>query len=628
MGRAGCLNHILMKITHLIIHQFRSISHLELEVRDMLVVLGQNNHGKSNILRAVEYLLTSSLKAVDEDLFSQHPADEKELWVEAVFNSLTQAEATTFRRYVGNDGSVRIRKKTNFPAEGKPVTSYHGWLEEPVDEWLKASAAAALASREAIAATPLADLVPPTGRITQAMVKEAQDQYLLANAESLQFSYAMESGPLLGQASVASGVLPDFYLVPAVRDLSAESRTTSTTLFGKLLGHAVEQMALRDERFQRIRGELASLVRAFNGDAEGERPEQMTELESSIENELRDWGCRISIEVAPPELEKLFELGTDIKLDDGLKTSAGAKGHGLQRAVLFGLVKAWAKIVRNQRNNGQSAGARQASNSVVFAIEEPELFLHPHAQRTLASALRTLSGDPENQVLLCSHSTHFVDLDHYRDIAIVRKSNLTDGSKATQCMADLFEGTGTDDRKKRFHMASWVNPDRAEMLFAKRTIFVEGETEQAILPYLAQRMGCFSPDVSVIDCGSKHNLPLYVSIARAFDLDYVVVHDEDPVPSPIPADWDADKIREKQRTFDLNASIASAIQGSNGHSVVIQPDFEGFCGISRTQGKNKGKALAALDHFEALPTAGIPQAIKDLVTNLYQPAAANTHPRN
>lgn len=617
-----------MKISKLTIHQFRSICDVELDVRDMLVILGQNNHGKSNILRAVEYLLASGARATEEDLFSQCPDGDRELWVEAVFSNLTEAEANTFRKYVGSDGSIRIRKKTVFPTDGKPITGYHGWLEEPGDEWLKGASVSALANRDAIAATPLAAHVPDSGRITQAMVKDAQDQYIAAHRDEIEFSYTMEAGPLLGQNTVAAGVLPDFHLVPAVRDLSAESRTSGTALFGKLLGHAIEQMALRDERFQRIRTDLATLVRAFNGDAEEARPAQMSELESSIENELQDWGCRISIEVSPPELEKLFELGTDIKLDDGLKTSAAAKGHGLQRAVLFGLVKAWARIVREQRNSAEGNTTRQASNSVIFAIEEPELFLHPHAQRTLAAALRTFSGDPENQVLLCSHSTHFVDLDHYRDIAIVRKSNLTEGSKTTQCMTDLFEGDGRDDRKKRFHMAAWVNPDRAEMLFAKRTIFVEGETEQAILPYLAQRMGCFSPDVSVIDCGSKHNLPLYISIARAFDLNYVVVHDEDPVPSPIPAEWDADKVREKQRTFDLNASIASAIQGSNGHSVVIQPDFEGFCGISRTQGKNKGKALAALDHFEALPTTGIPQTIKDLVTNLYQTAAVNTHPRN
>ncbi len=584
----------------------------------MLVVLGQNNHGKSNVLRAVEYLLTSSVKGIPEDLFSHRQDHDLELWVEAVLSNLTEAERTTFQKYVGADGSIRIRKRTQFPADGKPITSYHGWLEEAEDEFLKGSAVGDLTTREAINETPLGALVPPTGRITQAHVKDAQARYIADHRDDLRFNYTMETSPLLGQNTVAAGVLPDFYLVPAVRDLSTESKTTSSALFGKLLGHAIEQMALRDERFQRIRTDLAALVRAFNGDAKEARPAQMTELERSIEDELREWGCRISIEVAPPELEKLFELGTDIKLDDGLKTSAAAKGHGLQRAVLFGLVKAWARIVRTQRNNGGDAGARQASNSVVFAIEEPELFLHPHAQRTLSAALRTLSTDAEHQVLLCSHSTHFVDLDHYRDIAIIRKGISADGSQVRQCLRELFEGEEIEDRKKRFHMASWVNPDRAEMLFAKRTVFVEGETEKSLFPYLAQRLACFSPDVSIIDCGSKHNLPLYIEIAKAFDLDYIVVHDEDPVPDPIPEGWNPDKVREKRHTFGLNSTIAGSLAGSNGRAVVIRPDFEGFTGISNGQASRKGKALAALDYFDARLTENIAADVSALIRSFYQ----------
>ena len=45
-----------MKITHLTIHNYRSVQHVELEVPEMLVLLGPNNHGKSNILTPLELL--------------------------------------------------------------------------------------------------------------------------------------------------------------------------------------------------------------------------------------------------------------------------------------------------------------------------------------------------------------------------------------------------------------------------------------------------------------------------------------------------------------------------------------------------------------------------------------------
>ena len=67
---------------------------------------------------------------------------------------------------------------------------------------------------------------------------------------------------------------------------------------------------------------------------------------------------------------------------------------------------------------------------------------------------------------------------------------------------DLFPGDDGKDRKARFNMAHWINPERAEMFFARRAVFVEGPTERVILPYLAKRLGVLDPEVSIIDCGS------------------------------------------------------------------------------------------------------------------------------
>ena len=208
-------------------------------------------------------------------------------------------------------------------------------------------------------------------------------------------------------------------------------------------------------------------------------------------------------------------------------------------------------MIKQRQEDGQVT-SRSASESIIFAIEEPELFLHPQAQRSLAVSLRQLSASDNHQVFLCSHSSHFVNLDHYQDIVIADKTSVRAGTAVRQCVEELFESDGLDDRKKRFHMAYWLNPERGEMFFAKKTIFVEGETEKSILPFLAQKLGCFNSDVSIIDCGSKHNLPLYITIANAFSLNYHVLHDEDRLPDFIPEDWNEDKIREKQRTFELN----------------------------------------------------------------------------
>ena len=608
-----------MKIVSITIHNFRSIRDCKLLCRDILILLGQNNHGKSNIISALEFALNPSVKPNKDDLFAFAAPDDNMIWVEVSFDQLTVQEKTTWKKYVKNDGTFCFRKTATFDDENKVGIKYNGYVSEPEEEWLRAHNAGNYTSRGKVSRTPLESHVPESGRLTKAIIETAQLMFIEEHREELNFNESLEQGPLLGQKNVAAGVLPKFFLVPAIRDLSDESKVKSTSLLGKLLTYALTEMTSQDSRFQTIEENIGELIEVLNVGSDSEdRPQQLIDLESSIEQELSGWNVRVSLEVTPPDISKIFELGTNIFLDDGLKTLANRKGHGLQRAVIFGLMKAWANVM-TRRDTASSANttARQASNSAIFAIEEPELFLHPHAQRSLDKALRILSQSNNSQVFVCSHSTHFVNLDDYRGIALIRKTSAEKGTSLIQCKKDLFEDEF--DRKRRFHMATWVNPDRGEMLFARRVAFVEGETEKSIFPFLAKKMGCHSEDISVIDCGSKNNIPLYVSIAKAFQLNYVVVHDEDPLPDPIPENWSTDRRRSEKHTFDLNDQIKDLV-GDSGSVTVLKPDFE-VCGrVSKSQGENKGKALAALDHFDKVEIEAIPRNIADAVRMIYMDA--------
>lgn len=611
-----------MKIASISIHNFRSIRHCDLQCRDMLVLLGQNNHGKSNVISALNFAFNSSERPDRDEFFAFADADDRTMWVEITFDRLTEQESTTWKKYVRADGKFRFRKTAKCDDEGKIVIAYNGYVSEPQEKWLKAGNAGNYTTRDVVSKTPLSAYIPKAGKLSRQKIIEAQQEYIDEHHANLIFQETLEEGPLLGQRTVAAGVLPEFFLVPAVRDLSDESKVRNTALFGRLLTFTVNEMTAMDSRFIDMQAKLGELIGCLNAAPDSEdRPTHLTALESAIEEELSDWDVTVSVEVTPPDISKIFEMGTDIHLDDGLKTLAARKGHGLQRAVIFGLMKAWAKTMRQSRVDSAVGGttARRASESVIFAIEEPELFLHPHAQRSLDEALRVLASNSNNQVFVCSHSTHFVNLDEYRGIALIRKDSAEKGTTVVQCTTDLFEGEDDDDRKHSFRMAAWVNPDRGEMLFARRVAFVEGETEKLVFPYLAKKLECRLGNVSIIDCGSKHNIPLYVDIARAFHLNYIVVHDEDPLPDPIPEGWNDDKKREKRRTFELNEKIQTLV-GESGSVAILRPDFEGCSGISRNQGQLKGKPLAALDHFDSVEPDNIPQLLAEAVHIIYQDA--------
>lgn len=609
-----------MRLQRLKVHNYRSIRDLDLECQTMVTLLGPNNHGKSNILSALEFGLSTSAKPSEADFFTHR--EEDVFWVEMTFCELTDQEKNTFKRYVHSDGKVRVRKTCRMK-DGGLDTAYNGWVEQPDEAWLRGENAGDYGSRDKIAATPLKELVPPDGRITKAMVEEAQRQYIQDHRAELHFTEALEENAFLGQKNIGGGTLPDFYLIPAIRDLTEEIKVKATTSFGRLLSRSIREMAERDERFIQVKDQLKALITSLNDRqaAVAGQPNELQVLEQGIEEELQSWGVKVNIEVTAPDIERVFELGTDLHLDDGIRTTADRKGHGLQRAVIFALLRSWAKALRAKPEGEQELAPRKQSESVIFAMEEPELFLHPHAQRRLAASLRDIATTPEHQVFLCTHSTHFVDLAHYQEVAIVSKEDPVAGSRLRQCTAELFAGERLAERKKQFQMAQWINPDRAEMFFARRVVFVEGETERVLLPYLAERLGLLDSDVSVIECGSKHNLPLYIAIAKAFQLSYLVIHDEDPLPDPIPADWGDDKRKAKQRTFELNAQIAGLVEAPLGAVEMLSQDFEQVSGVSKNQGERKGKALAGLEHFVGLDVDRIPERLKQVVQSAFPKGA-------
>lgn len=612
-----------MRICQLTIHNYRSIRHLELCCESLTVLLGANNHGKSNILSAIEFALNSGDKPNAGDFFSfRSGTEDQDLWVELTFDELTDRERKTWKRYILPGDLIRIRKSASLKESGGSETFYAGYAREFSQWWLRPDAIEKLTSKDEYENSPLKEY-PTKGKISKKAVEEAQSKYIEIHKDEIELGDPrLEVSPLFGVKTVAAGLLPEFYLIPAVRDLTEETKIKSTSLFGRLLSRAIKEMAEKDPRFSTLITHMKSLVDTLNraeAGGKGDRPAQLTSLEGSLDEELKGWGVSVEIEVLPPAIDKIFEMGTNLHLDDGVRTLAEQKGHGLQRAVLFALMRAWAKslLPRPDEAEALETKARVASDTIIFAVEEPELFLHPQAQRRLAKALEEIAGTPGHQVFLCSHSTHFVDLEHYKRVAIAYKPTAEEGTKVRQCLKELFEGADLEDRKKRFHMAKWINPDRGEIFFAKRVVFVEGETETTMIPYLAERLGVFDPEVSVIDCGSKHNLPLYVSIANAFEIPFIVVHDQDPVPDPVPPDWNTDKVKSKRETFALNATIRDAIKPSLGDAIVLCPDFEEVAGIPRSQGNRKGKALAALDHYSAIQPDQFPEALAEMVKTIY-----------
>ena len=61
-----------MKIENIIIKNYRSLKSIEINPQGILALVGQNNSGKSNILKALQLFFESSTKYVDDECFYDH----------------------------------------------------------------------------------------------------------------------------------------------------------------------------------------------------------------------------------------------------------------------------------------------------------------------------------------------------------------------------------------------------------------------------------------------------------------------------------------------------------------------------------------------------------------------------
>lgn len=209
-------------------------------------------------------------------------------------------------------------------------------------------------------------------------------------------------------------------------------------------------------------------------------------------------------------IDEKFVLKEMKNLSDTLTSEYVSKG--LYRTLLFELFRALAA-------ESKKIETSIIGNTMIF-FEEPELYLHPQAEKELYDCFIALSKLGV-QLYISTHSSNFISLKHYKSICIIRNSD--NGSRAFQFKGKLFSG----DEVKYFNMNYWINPDRSELFFAKKVILVEGQTDKIVLGYLSKKLGIFKYDYSILECGSKSIIPQFIKLLNAFKLPYIAIYDKD-----------------------------------------------------------------------------------------------------
>lgn len=232
---------------------------------------------------------------------------------------------------------------------------------------------------------------------------------------------------------------------------------------------------------------------------------------------------------------------------------------------------------------GLEACALEASG-VVFAIEEPELFLGPPAHRFLRQLFRRLA-ERGNQVFFTTHAPGLLSVGALEEVNLISRDELG---------VTTMERLRAIDADDTFRAMCEFDAERSELLFSRAAVLVEGMTEKVTLPLVFHALG-HDPDkeqISIVECGGKANMPLFVEICKRARVPYVVIHDADVRPGIVP----------DEAEMRLNALVRQ--RAGADRTFILEPDFEGAVGFGG-RGPKPARAWQRMEnaHLDELPEA-------------------------
>ena len=164
----------------------------------------------------------------------------------------------------------------------------------------------------------------------------------------------------------------------------------------------------------------------------------------------------------------------------GIKLPATRNGLGYNNLIYMSLL-----LAKMQKNSSiEYLGANSKIYSIL-AIEEPEAHLHPNMQYKFLKFLNEHKNNDVRQIFITSHSpniTAAVDLD---DIIILSK-NIS--KVIVSYPGRVFDNTIEEDKKSKKYVQRFLDVTKSDMFFSENLIFVEGLAEQLLIPVFSKRL--------------------------------------------------------------------------------------------------------------------------------------------
>ncbi len=339
-------------------------------------------------------------------------------------------------------------------------------------------------------------------------------------------------------------------LIPAFRTTETTLKITKWSWYGKLLQRKWNDSCNEQHQLEidKSSNDLKKVIGNVYKDLKDD-------LNSQLKRTLSLMNIKIDINMLENRTEDYYK-NIRLSVDDGVETPLENKGSGLQSLIMIELFKFYCKIF---------------NQSSLLILEEPELFLHPHAKRMLSDILNDFIQNNKNQIIITTHSEEFICNVDIENINVIRKS--IEGTKKNRICKEKY-GDGKELQKLKIELQH----KNAEMFFAEKVILVEGE-EQVLIPEIVKSIYgkniLNNNDISIIKVGGKSYFDIYRKVLNELNIKNYIIADYDILTNGLDVLLDDDereeiaKIRGKiKETIKSNKKIKGETESRDWESLV------------------------------------------------------------
>jgi putative ATP-dependent endonuclease of OLD family len=158
-----------------------------------------------------------------------------------------------------------------------------------------------------------------------------------------------------------------------------------------------------------------------------------------------------------------------------------------------------------------------ASEGYVFGLDVPELHFHPHAQRLLLEILKRYSQ--QNQIIVITHSSIFFEPQMIGNLAVVREQ------EGQTSVTRLSEGYFEPEEVARLERC--LDAHNREFIFSRAVLLVEGETEMGAMPVFARGLGKDFDLLGISMARTGKHFGIFMKLVKGFDFPYLAMVDKD-----------------------------------------------------------------------------------------------------